>query len=85
MSRTIPYVEPTADLMGQARKKRLLSLTNIPITFENQFHSDLSLGYFLSQFALLYSLFFTALYGARFRSKKNLKSLDFWCFLIKGS
>ena len=72
-------VEPTEALTGQARKKRLLSLTTIVTTFEkNNFIPTSVFGCFLSQHILLYSLFCNALAVPHFSSKKNTKISGFW-------
>ena len=52
MSCTKLYVEPTEELMNQARKERLLSLTNIfsyLLKNKSNFHYDISFAFFLSQ------------------------------------
>ena len=50
-----------------AKMRQIQRHANIVITFEkHNFHSDFSFGCFLSQRILLYSLFYTALAGARF-------------------
>ena len=70
------YVEPIEGLMGQARKKRLLSLTNIVIKSEIKpnFHSDFSFGFLLSHLILLYIMFCTVLDGTHFSSKRKFQN-----------